>query len=131
MNSDVGLLILRVGFGGMLMTHGWPKVQNLLAGNHEFGDPLGIGPAASLFLSAAAEFLFALLVLLGVKVRWTAIPPAINMAVASFLAHAGDPFPKREKALCFLVAFVALIFTGGGRYGLDALFTRSRRAAKG
>jgi putative oxidoreductase len=129
MNLDLGLLLLRLGLGAMLMTHGWGKLQKILAGNFAFSDPLGIGSAPSLVLACGAEFFCALLVALGVRVRWTAIPPAIAMATAAFLAHAGDPFGKREKALLFLVGFVSLALTGGGSYTVEALFTRRGRKA--
>ena len=124
MNQDLGLLLLRLGIGGLMLTHGWPKVQKVLNGDFQFGDPIGLGEAPSLVLAATAEFLFALLVMVGVKVRWTAIPPAITMAVAAFVAHAGDPIGKREKALLFLVGFGALALLGGGRYALDSVLPR-------
>ena len=124
MTQDLGLLLLRLGMGGLLLTHGWPKVQKVLNGDFQFADPLGLGAAPSLVLAASAEFLFATLVILGVKVRWTAIPPAITMAVAVFIAHAGDPIGKREKALLFLVGFVAVALLGSGRYALDSLLPR-------
>ncbi|MEZ5313875.1 MAG: DoxX family protein [Thermoanaerobaculia bacterium] len=127
MRQDLGLLILRLALGGMLMTHGWGKVLKVFSGDFTFSDPLGIGAAPSLVLAAAGEFLFALLVLLGVRTRWTAIPPAITMAVAAFVAHAGDPFGRREKALLFLSGFVALALLGGGRYTVEALVPKLRR----
>jgi putative oxidoreductase len=126
MKTDLGLLLLRLGLGGMLLTHGWPKVQKIFAGDFEFSDPLGIGPAASLVLAAGAEFLFSILVMLGVRVRWTAIPPAFAMAVAGFLAHAGDPFARREKAFLFLLGFLVLTLTGGGRHTIEARFAKRR-----
>jgi putative oxidoreductase len=131
MSRDLGLLLARLGFGGMLMTHGWGKLSKILAGDYSFADPIGLGEAPSLFLACGAEFFCALLVLLGVRVRWTAIPPAIAMAVASFFAHAGDPFGRREKALLFLVGFATLALTGGGSYTIEALFGRSKRGARG
>ena len=124
MARDLGLLLLRLGVGGLMLTHGWPKVQKVLHGNFQFADPIGLGEAPSLVLAATAEFLFALLVMLGVRVRWTAIPPAITMAVAVFVAHAGDPIGKREKALLFLVGFLAIALLGSGRYALDSLLPR-------
>jgi putative oxidoreductase len=125
---DLGLLVLRLGAGGMLLAlHGWGKVANLLSGQHEFGDPLGIGPLPSLILAAAAEFLFSLLVVLGVQVRWTAIPPLITMAVAAFIAHGNDPLGDGEQALLYLVAFLALVFTGAGRYSFDGWWRRRKR----
>jgi len=125
---DIGLLVLRLGAGGMLLAlHGWGKVMNLFSGDPQFGDPIGIGMLPSLILAAAAEFLFSLLVVLGVKVRWTAIPPAITMAVAAFVAHGNDPFGEGEKALLYLVAFVALVFTGAGRHSFDGWWQRRKR----
>jgi putative oxidoreductase len=129
-SSDLGLLILRASAGAMLMTHGWSKVRKIFAGDFEFADPIGIGQAPSLVLAAGAEFLFALLVVLGVRVRWTAIPPAIAMFVAAFLAHAGDPFGRREKSLLFFAVFAALALTGGGRYTVESLFRRGAPAKR-
>ena len=131
MNRDLGLLLLRLGMGAMLMTHGWGKLQKIVAGDFEFSDPLGLGPAPSLVLACGAEFFCSLLVLLGVKVRWTAIPPAFAMATAAFVAHAGDPFGRREKALLFLVGFVTLAMTGGGSYTVESLWAKRGRAGKG
>lgn len=126
---DLGLFVLRLGAAGMLMTlHGWGKVMNVAAGRHDFGDPIGIGPLPSLILAATAEFLFSLLVLVGVKVRWTAIPPAITMAVAVFFAHGNDPFGDGELALLYLSAFLTLVLAGGGRYSFDGWWAeRGRR----
>jgi putative oxidoreductase len=41
------------------------------------------------------------------------------MAVAAFIAHAADPFGTKEKPLLFLVIFIVLLLTGGGKYSLD------------
>ena len=44
MAASIGLLILRIGIGGYLITHGWGKLQMLLAGGADkFGDPIGLG----------------------------------------------------------------------------------------
>jgi putative oxidoreductase len=126
MNRDLGLLILRVGAGVMMATHGWGKVVDLFSGNPQFGDPLGIGPVPSLALAAFAEFLCALLVVVGFKVRWTAIPIVITMLVAAFVVHAADGWGKQEFPLLYAVAFLTLVFTGAGQYSLDALFGQGR-----
>jgi putative oxidoreductase len=46
------------------------------------------------------------------------------MTVAAFVAHAGDPFQKRELALFYSIAAVTLLLAGAGRYSLDALIAR-------
>lgn len=127
MNRDIGLLILRLGAGGMLMTHGWGKLQQLISGNMAFADPIGIGEAPSLILAVLAEFFCALLVVLGVKTRWVAIPPAITMLVAAVVVHGSDPFGKKELALLFLTCFLALAFTGGGSLSVDGRMGKAGR----
>lgn len=136
---SIGLLILRLGIGGFMLTHGWGKLQMLLAGNFDmFGDPIGLGKPLSLFLVVMAEFVGALLVILGLATRAAALLPVVAMGVAALVAHGSDPWTmeggyklfmtgaskswaSKEPALLFLIPFLALVFTGAGRYSLDAL----------
>jgi hypothetical protein len=48
-----------------------------------------------------------------------------NMAVAVIFGHAGDPFARRELATLFGSVAVCFLFTGAGRYSVDALLGRS------
>jgi putative oxidoreductase len=117
--NNIGLAFFRIAVSVMMMTHGLPKFQKLIAGNFEFGDPIGIGAAPSLFLAVLGEFICPLLIILGYKTRLFAIPTAITMAVAAFIAHAADPFGTKEKALLYLVAFITIALLGPGKYSLD------------
>lgn len=118
---SLGLLILRLGAGGLLIYgHGWSKLMNFAERSKTFADPIGLGPAVSLGLAVFAEVLCAALVMVGFATRLAAIPPAILLAVAAFVAHANDPFRQKELALVFLAAFLTLAFTGGGAFALDA-----------
>lgn len=137
LRNSIGLLILRLGMGGYLATHGWGKLQMVLAGDFaKFGDPIGLGSALSLVLVTMAEFFCALLVMLGFATRYAAAPIVFTMAVAAFVAHANDPWTmgqgaklflsgaakswaSKEPALLFLVAFLSLMFTGAGRFSID------------
>jgi putative oxidoreductase len=121
MRTDAGLLILRLGAGLMMLGHGYGKLVDLVQGNLAFADPLGIGPVPSKILATFAEFLCSLLVIVGFRTRWTAIPVAFTMLVAAFVVHAADPWPKKELALVYAVCFVSLAVLGGGRFGLDGL----------
>ena len=119
LKSDLGLALLRILPSVMLLTHGIPKFQKLLAGDFEFGDPIGIGPAPSLFLTVLAEFVCSILLIIGYKTRWAAVPPAIVMLVAGFIVHSADPFDVKEKAFLFLSFFLVIILLGPGRYSID------------
>lgn len=154
LTTSIGLLILRLGAGGYMATHGWGKVQLLFAGNFDqIGDPIGLGNVLSLILATTAEFLCSLLVMLGFATRFTAVPVVFAMGVAAFVIHRNDPLTmgrafeifmaresklppplSKEPALLFLVPFLALIFTGPGRFSIDAWLWprwRARRAARG
>lgn len=151
-SASIGLLILRLGMGGFMMTHGWGKALMLKNGQAEMmGDPIGIGPMASLVLVTFAEFVCAFLIVIGLGTRLAAIPLVFAMGVAAFVAHGSDPWTmsaaaeaffkgeseswaSKEPALLFLIPFLALLFTGPGRISFDALiraaFVRRRAATR-
>lgn len=138
-STSLGLLILRIGVSGFMVTHGWGKFQMVLAGDFDkFADPLGIGTTLSLIMVAFAEFFCAILVVIGAATRLACIPIIFAMAVAAFIVHGSDPWTmgeaakqfmagaskswgSKEPALLFLAVYLALVFTGAGRFSIDAL----------
>ncbi|MCF0050286.1 DoxX family protein [Dyadobacter sp. LJ53] len=118
--ADWGVLILRVGFSLLMLTHGYAKLQNLLAGDHSFADPIGIGEELSLYLTIFAEFGCSILLILGLFSRAVLIPLIFTMAVVLLVIHAEDPFDKKEHALSFLIVYVTLFLTGPGRFSVDS-----------
>ena len=117
--NNIGLLLLRIGFGGVMLTHGMPKLQKILAGDFSFGDPIGIGSTASLILAVLCEVLFPIIVIIGFKTRLSAIPVIITMAIAAFVVHAEDPFATKEKAILFLIGFIVIALLGAGKFSVD------------
>lgn len=126
-SADAAVCLLRMGVSALIMTHGIPKLMRILEGNFGFGDPIGIGPATSLLLVAFAETICAFFVLIGLWTRLALIPLLINMSVIVFVAHAGDPFGRKELGLFFLIVFAALFLTGAGKYSLDYLITNKNK----
>lgn len=124
--EDTGLLILRVVMGFcMIYGHGWGKLMRLFGPDEiTFADPFGLGPVFSLALAAFAEVICALLVMLGLFTRAATMPLIITMATAFFVAHLDDPFGQQEKVILFAGAYLALFFTGAGRYSIDAQLER-------
>jgi putative oxidoreductase len=87
------------------------------------------------------------LVLLGFCTRLAALPVVFAMGVAAFLVHGNDPltmeegfklfFAKqaempssKEPALLYFIPFLALVFTGPGRFSLDHVLWSKWRAAR-
>ena len=118
-SMHLGMLLLRLGIGVGMLTHGYGKFLKVLAGDFSFGDPIGLGPTFSLILCTLAEFVAPFFLIIGWKTRWFALLAAINMLVAFIIVHDGDPFAKKEKAFLYLIAFIFFYFSGAGKYSLD------------
>ena len=117
--KNFGLAVLRILPSIMMLTHGIPKLQKLIRGDFEFGDPIDIGAAPSLFLAVIGEVICPILLIFGFKTRWAAVPSAMTMLVAVVFVHSDDPFGTKEKALLYFVIFVVIIFLGPGKYSID------------
>ena len=117
--TDLGLLLLRLSFAGLMLTHGIPKIKSLFESPIKFADPIGLGETTSLILTLIGEVLAPILVLIGYKTRIATIPAIITMFVAAFVVHASDPLNVKEKAILFLFGFLVIFFTGAGKYAID------------
>jgi putative oxidoreductase len=151
---DAGLLLLRVGTGVALISHGYPKLfggegkqaPNLL--NRVYGKnfPAAVersGPSAfaqglehmevplpeiAAYASAASEFGGGIAFALGLATPITAVAILANMLVAIRKAHWAVGFSGQggfELASLFAVIAGAVGLTGPGRYSLDYLMHRT------
>lgn len=121
---DFWLLFLRVFGGAFMITHGLPKMEKLMVGGEiSFYDPFGFGDTFALALAVFAEVICASLLIIGLLTRPAAIFLVITMAVAAFMAHAGDPFGKKEMSLLYLLIYVTVLVTGAGRFSIDYLIS--------
>ena len=116
--NDLALFILRVGFGGFMLTHGIPKIS-MLSNPADFGDPIGFGATISLILALIGEVVAPIMLIIGFKTKWAAIPATITMFVAAFVVHAKDDLGTKEHALLFFIAFVVIFLAGAGKYSID------------
>ena len=116
--TDLALLVLRVGFGGFILTHGIPKI-GMLSNPSDFGDPIGVGATTSLILALIGEVFAPIMMIIGFKTKWAAIPAAITMMVAAFVVHAQDDLATKEHALLFFISFVVIFLAGPGKYSVD------------
>ncbi len=127
-NTGISLLILRVFASFFLFyVHGLGKLTNVINGNYQFGDPIGLGPEVSLILAAFAEGICTIFVFAGFYTRLASLIIMINMAVAVLFYHipAGDPFGAIELALLYLLIFTVTFLIGPGKYAIDSKTERS------
>lgn len=121
---DLGLLILRIGFGIVFVLHGWTKIKNPAQWARNMGLPTIVG-----LLVAIAEFFGGLGVLFGFLTQIAALGPLIVMLGAlcyhifvwkhKFINLEGGSW---EYAFFLAVAALAIALLGAGTYSLDAYF---------
>jgi putative oxidoreductase len=128
--GDAGMMLFRVYAGlALAFEHGRAKIP---PSEGFVGRVEGMGfPAPELFawLAAFAEFGGGILLALGLLTRPIAAFIALHFVIVAFVAHAGDPFGRRELPLFFLFTGVMFMLTGAGRYALDALIRGRGRGA--
>ena len=121
--GDVGVLILRV-FAGLSLAyaHGWGKVppqEQFVAGVTRLGFPAELA-----WLTMLTEFGGGLALAAGLGTRLAALAMTINFSVAGFMAHAADPYARKELAFLFLAVSLMFLLVGGGRFSVDRLIKK-------
>lgn len=123
---NTGLLLLRIGLGIMMMTHGLPKLTGGTAMWEGVGQSMGIigikfFPAFWGFMAAATEAVGGLFLLLGLFFRPVNMLLVFTMIIAA-LVHLSDPkqgLNEASHAIELAIVFFSLIFIGPGKYSID------------
>ena len=126
MMHDLGLLLLRLGFGGIMLSHGWVKIGLYSEPGFIFPDPIHLGSKLSFILAIFAEAVCSALVVAGLATRLACVPVIFTMLVAFTVVHSGDPWGKKEMAVLYGIGFLAILLLGPGRMSLDA-FLKARK----
>lgn len=129
-STDLGLLVLRLGFGAAAASHGAQKLFGWfggygIEGTGGFFESIGFTPGKrDAVFAGLAEFGGGTAVALGLATGPAGAALTGNMVVASsvhgydkFFAQDGGP----EMSLAYAVVGSALTLTGAGRYSLDHL----------
>lgn len=121
-NGEILYTIARVGLGGMMMTHGWPK---LMAGPElwtKIGGAMGnfgisFAPAFWGFMASFAEFFGGLFVAIGLAVPIAGSLVVFTMFVAA-ISHLGrgEPLMEASHAIESGFGFLAILAKGAGKY---------------
>jgi putative oxidoreductase len=118
--SHLALLGLRLFIGlSMAFAHGlgkMPPEEMFIGYLGSMGLPF---PILLAWMAALAEFVGGILIAIGFLTRPAALSLVVTMAVAAFMAHAADPYAKKEMALVFMTVFAFIFVTGAGKFALD------------
>lgn len=141
--SDVAALILRLAAGAIFLPHGWSKVAgdgNVNAFAADMAANYGI-PSFLGYVAAYAEFVGAILLIVGLLTRLDALLLTGTMFVATFIVQLPDALYEVppgaikifvalkgiELPLAMFAISAAIVLTGPGRVSLDHLFRLEQR----
>lgn len=123
-SDDAGKLLLRLSIGGMMLLHGIHKVQHGV----EWMRPMLEGKGLPAFMSYGVyitELIAPAMIILGLWTRVGGLILAAGMAMAIYLAHAGDVGKLTdhggwavELPMLYALGGLALFFMGGGRWSV-------------
>lgn len=128
------LTILRVALGGILMVHGWQKLNDIPGTVASFTS-LGIpGPEVSVYLAILGEFFGGLGLLLGALTPLAALGAMLTMAGAIYFVHRDHGILAQHGGFEYplLILLTALYFAahGAGPVSVDSLVARQRLRMK-
>lgn len=115
------LLVSRIVFGLLFMTHGIAKWSNFSELSATFPDPLGVGSSISLGLAIFGELACSIAFIFGFLYRLSVLPMIFTMGIAFFVIHGGDAFAAKELAFVYMALFIIMYIAGPGRFSLDWL----------
>jgi putative oxidoreductase len=118
-------LILAYGFYAPAMNK-WADIGAVATW---FGESLGIPfPLLNAYMAASTEFAGVVLLVLGLGVRFIALPMMLVMVVAIVTVHLANGFSSGDNGFEIPLYYLLMLFTlathGGGRFGLDGLFIK-------
>lgn len=132
--TELGILILRIGIGLIFIGHGFPKLMGGPERWESVGSAMSYLGIDSLhvvfgFLAGAAELFGGIFLVLGLYTLPTLIVLLITMIVAfTQQFFSGADYPAIAYPLTMTTVLIALFFTGPGKRSMDdKLMKRSRR----
>ncbi len=115
------LLVVRIFFGVLFLTHGYDKLMAHSTMANLFADPFGIGPTLSFWMVVFAEVVCSFSLIFGLLQRLVLIPMIFTMCTAFFVVHGSEAFAFKELPFIYLIVFIILYITGPGQFSFDAI----------
>jgi len=128
---STGLAVLRIATGVVFLNHGYQKMfvfgfSGVTGAFTHMGVPLPgvMGP-----LIALLEVFGAVALIFGFLTRPLALAFVLDMLGAILLVQLKNGFSKYELEFMLCAAGLALVFTGAGRFSIDAMIARRTEPA--
>ena len=128
-NTDVGLLIMRITFGGLMyLNHGHGKLLGGADRWYGLGGALtnliGLESLRTFFglMASLSESIFALFIVVGLLTRISSSLLGFTMFIATLRHVLDGDLP--EMAILYLIFCVLMLVAGPGKYSADSLYLK-------
>ena len=119
---NFALLVQRVVTGLLLLIgHGLPKISNFSELSASFYDPFHIGHRSTLILVILAELFCSMLLVLGLFTRIVAFIIVLDLSIAVFIYHHGQPLKNVDLGAIYLTSAFTIMIVGPGRVSVDGM----------
>lgn len=127
--KGVSKLLLRLVVGGIFVYAGWMKLQNpaMVQGMlTSMNFPL---PVVMAWVLSLSEFVFGILVVLGVFTCASTLPLMFAMVVAFLTVHIKDGLtnPMTQYVMLIFASLLTLCASGAGKYSVDAMMAKKEK----
>lgn len=117
---DWAVLYLRLFIGGILLLHNIGKMQQYDQIINSYPALPGMNSAATFVAICVAEVLFAVLLMLGLWVRFSAAVMSAGMLISILFLFPSAGFLAAELQFVYMGIYVFLLISGAGAYSFDA-----------
>ncbi|MEP6951009.1 MAG: DoxX family protein [Ginsengibacter sp.] len=121
---NLGMLVLRLGIGVLLASHGFDKLTHFNTIQPHFMNFMGIGQTVSVCLAIFAEFFCSIFLILGLFTRLSCVPVLILMSVILVRVMHGNVFGDGQLPALFFAATLTLLFCGPGQISIDGMIKK-------
>lgn len=125
---DGGLFAVRLILGVFMVYHGWEVFDKPLMDKYATWDQFKNGPSPvfMVYLGKVAELVGGILLILGWLTRLAALIVIVTMAYIAFFVGKGIVWYDDQHPFLFVLLALMFLFTGPGRYSLDAVMEQKR-----
>lgn len=129
--QDISLLFLRLILAYGFYEPAMNKWSDIGAVATWFGESLGIPfPLLNAYMAASTELAGVVLLVLGLGVRFIALPMMVIMVVAITTVHLINGFSSGDNGFEIPLYYMLMLFViathGGGKWGIDGLLGKKR-----
>jgi putative oxidoreductase len=118
---NLGMLVLRLGIGILLASHGFDKLTHFATMEPHFMNFMGLGKTVSLSLAIFAEVFCSVFLILGLLTRLSCIPILILLSVVLLKVTHGNIFGDGQLPALYFAATLAVLFCGPGQISVDGM----------